>query len=221
MAGKPDDQPGSEETPDWEKRNGSIHEGMGVGGMLLGLGILSLIVITLALLLSMLKKGSEEESGPARTGNAAPSATASATPTTAPRPSPTRTVMPVIGRVLTPQSRATAVKTPTLTSAPAASATVRTRSLGLTTRFERKEERGTGMPSSVVPGEYVTAVVKGGPAAAAGLKAGDLIVEVNGKQLWAAKEFWSRINASTAGQVSIRVLRQGRPVDLTLDSGGP
>lgn len=66
-------------------------------------------------------------------------------------------------------------------------------------------------------GVLITEVSKGGPAAAAGLKIGDLILSVNGKQINNPDAFGYRLTTARLGEtVSMSVMRQGKTVAIAM-----
>ena len=70
-------------------------------------------------------------------------------------------------------------------------------------------------------GILVTSVDEGGPAALGGVKAGDVIVKVNGKAVEGSGELHEALESIDAGQeVSLTVQRDGRPVDVKVKAGG-
>jgi S1-C subfamily serine protease len=70
------------------------------------------------------------------------------------------------------------------------------------------------------PGALVQEVIEGSAAAASGLEVGDVIVEVDGRQVLDGSDLRVRIITTPAGSdVTILVLRQGEPVDLTATLG--
>jgi serine protease Do len=63
----------------------------------------------------------------------------------------------------------------------------------------------------------VSHVDAGSPAAEAGLKAGDIIVKVDGKAVSRGQELRDRISRAESGaQITLGVLRDGKPVDVTV-----
>jgi serine protease Do len=59
--------------------------------------------------------------------------------------------------------------------------------------------------------------VEGSPAEAAGLQAGDVIVEFNGRKIVDGIDLRNRVAESEVGQtVRIKALRGGRPVEFTV-----
>ena len=71
---------------------------------------------------------------------------------------------------------------------------------------------GTGAKEHVVrPGAKISAVVAGGPAEQAGLKAGDIIVALNGSPVKNTAEFVSSIFATKPGTVAkVGYIRNGK-----------
>jgi len=66
-------------------------------------------------------------------------------------------------------------------------------------------------------GVLVADVIKGGPAEAAGLKTGDIVVEFNSKQVRNADELKTLVASSPVGKtVALKVLRAGKPVSFEL-----
>ena len=69
-------------------------------------------------------------------------------------------------------------------------------------------------------GVLVADVMKGGPAEAAGLRAGDVIVEFNGGPIKEVPELQRRVAAVSPGQaVRLTVIRDGKPVRLSVKIG--
>ncbi len=70
-----------------------------------------------------------------------------------------------------------------------------------------------GLPEAV--GALVTSVTKGGPADKAALKRGDVIVDLNGKEILDPSELPRMVAFGHIGKtVTLKVLRQGKPVEL-------
>ena len=73
-----------------------------------------------------------------------------------------------------------------------------------------------------VEGALIGAVVKGSPAEAAGLKAGDVAIELDGKPLKGSADLRNRIGMMTLGtSVNVSVLRDGSKKDFKLAIGKP
>ncbi len=71
-------------------------------------------------------------------------------------------------------------------------------------------------------GALIGAVVKGSPAEAAGLKAGDVAIELDGKPLRTMSDLRNRIGMMTLGtSVKLAVLRNGAKKDFTITIGKP
>jgi Do/DeqQ family serine protease len=71
-------------------------------------------------------------------------------------------------------------------------------------------------------GALIGAVVKGSPAEAAGLKAGDVAIELDGKPLRTMNELRTRIGMMTLGtSVKLMVLRSGAKKEFTITIGKP
>jgi S1-C subfamily serine protease len=60
------------------------------------------------------------------------------------------------------------------------------------------------------PGVRLEGVVPGSPAEAAGLRAGDILIAVDGKELLGLKALSALLKSLTPGQVSLKYLRDGR-----------
>ncbi len=70
---------------------------------------------------------------------------------------------------------------------------------------------------SKVQGALVSHVISGSPAARAGIREGDVILEVNGKNLKSADEFMEKTGASIAGEtIDILLLRDGNDKNISL-----
>ena len=72
----------------------------------------------------------------------------------------------------------------------------------------------------VPQGVFVESVVKGGPAAQAGLRAGDVILAANGREISEQKELIAIINECSVGDsITLRVHRAGEELELTIRLG--
>lgn len=70
-------------------------------------------------------------------------------------------------------------------------------------------------------GILVTSVEEGGPAGKAGLRAGDVILQLGGKAIEDSRDLRKALDAGEPGsEVAVQVLREGRPVDLKVTLGG-
>jgi len=80
---------------------------------------------------------------------------------------------------------------------------------------------GTGRPSGPsTGGAAIVAVASGGPAAGAGLRAGDVITEVDGKSVSSPDEVAGAVESHQPGdQVQVKVLRSGGRVSFTVELG--
>ncbi|NMC63669.1 MAG: PDZ domain-containing protein [SAR324 cluster bacterium] len=200
----------------WQKKTSEPSEGMGISGLLLGFGIFIFILIALTSSFSFFLEHRNNEplhelsekplalDPPTLAASTQTPDIASETPTNFPtkEANPTNTNLPETNITPTQNFTANPVTPKRVTWT------------GMTTHFERREERGVGVPSSIVPGEAVTGVAKGSPAALAGLRLGDLIVEFNGRQITKEKQLSSWIAMAAQGEHSLRILRYGRPMDL-------
>jgi serine protease Do len=65
-------------------------------------------------------------------------------------------------------------------------------------------------------GLLVTTVAENSPAARAGLKAGDVIVDVDGEKVESASDLSRAINRKEEGTVTLRVVRERSPLTLTV-----
>jgi serine protease Do len=75
--------------------------------------------------------------------------------------------------------------------------------------------KGLGMPSSTT-GVLVSGVREGSPAAKVGLKAGDVIVEYDGKAVSQPRELSERVAATPTGTtVAVKVMRDGQTMTLS------
>jgi len=71
-------------------------------------------------------------------------------------------------------------------------------------------------------GALISAVVKGSPAEAAGLRAGDVAIDLDGKPLRGSSDLRNRIGMMTLGtSVNLSVLRDGGKKDFKLTIGKP
>lgn len=69
-------------------------------------------------------------------------------------------------------------------------------------------------------GALVSDVIKGDPADKAGLKAGDIIIEINGKKLENHKELINIIGSKSPGDtVVLKVMRDGKKIDIKVKLG--
>ncbi len=66
-------------------------------------------------------------------------------------------------------------------------------------------------------GVLVTTVREDSPAAAAGLKAGDVIIAVDGQEIEGTGDLMKRIHGAEAGPVTVRVLRERQERTLTVE----
>src|SRR5437016_2608982 len=72
-------------------------------------------------------------------------------------------------------------------------------------------------PSPLPAGVLVAEVMKGGPAEAAGVRQGDVIVELNGAPIKEVPELQRRVAAVAPGQpVRLKVIRERKPVALSV-----
>ena len=72
----------------------------------------------------------------------------------------------------------------------------------------------------VPQGVFVESVVKGGPAAQAGLRAGEVILAANGREISEQKELIAIINECSVGDsITLRVHRAGEELELTIRLG--
>lgn len=66
-------------------------------------------------------------------------------------------------------------------------------------------------------GAVIASLVPGGPAADAGLRPGDVIVQVDGEAVTEAADVIRRVSGSAEGaRLTLRILRQGRPQEVTV-----
>jgi serine protease Do len=68
-------------------------------------------------------------------------------------------------------------------------------------------------------GLLVTSVEEDGPAAKAGLKAGDVILKVGGKDVQDAEDLRHEVRGAPGGEVAITVQRDGKPLELMVMVG--
>jgi serine protease DegS len=76
--------------------------------------------------------------------------------------------------------------------------------------LKAEEARQFGFPEGSV---VVTAVYRGGPADAEGIRPGDVITEINGQALTGAEDLLSRVAALTPGQAARVTVRRGPPFE--------
>ncbi len=70
-------------------------------------------------------------------------------------------------------------------------------------------------------GVLITSVDEGGPAAKAGMKAGDVILKLNGESIEGRGDLRAALDGAEPGaEVTIQVLREGRSLDLKVTLGG-
>ena len=71
------------------------------------------------------------------------------------------------------------------------------------------------VPKDEVPGVLVTSVAANGPAARAGIRAGDMILSLDGTRTTSAASFHAAIGSKSAGEkIVIQVRRDGRPLTV-------
>ena len=76
-------------------------------------------------------------------------------------------------------------------------------------------------PSTAQEGVVVTEVVDGAPAAAAGIEAGDVIVEFDGERIRSARQLTRVVRETPAGRgVGATVFRDGARVNVNVTPGG-
>jgi serine protease DegQ len=76
--------------------------------------------------------------------------------------------------------------------------------------LKAEEARQFGFPEGSV---VVTAVYRGGPADAEGIRPGDVITEIEGQSLTGAEDLLSRIAALKPGEAARVTLRRGPPFE--------
>jgi predicted metalloprotease with PDZ domain len=82
--------------------------------------------------------------------------------------------------------------------------------------FEMGEQLAAHYKLARKTGVLVTAVDEGSPAAKAGIAAGDVVLEVDGKTIEDGSDLRDAVRAVEGGkEVSVKVQRDGRPIDLT------
>lgn len=85
---------------------------------------------------------------------------------------------------------------------------------------ELTPELARGFGTKVRSGALVAAIVKGGPAEAAGLQPGDIIESVDGQAVSEGRDLLRRILEKNVGQqVKLKVLRNGKRQEFTLSTG--
>ncbi len=88
--------------------------------------------------------------------------------------------------------------------------------IGVTVSDVSQESQSYGLPQ----GAAVRSVVEDGPAAEAGLQAGDIITSVDGETINESNDLVTRVKAAAAGDVmQLEVYRQGQTIQLTLTIG--
>ena len=81
------------------------------------------------------------------------------------------------------------------------------------------EARGLGL--SVDQGALVTAIAAGGPAERAGLRRGDVIVEVNGDSVTTGEEIVYHLRKARVGdRLVLKVVRETREIEITIELAG-
>ncbi len=82
--------------------------------------------------------------------------------------------------------------------------------------------RQQGINPGAIRGVYITGVQPGSAAAAAGLKAGDVIQSINGNQVTSSAEFSERVARHRPGdRIELSYLRNGRTVNTNATLKGP
>ena len=88
--------------------------------------------------------------------------------------------------------------------------------IGVTVSNVSDEAKGYGLPG----GAAVQSVVENSPAAQAGLKANDIITEINGEPVTGSSDVVSAVSASSVGdKLKLSVYRQGETLELELTVG--
>ncbi|HPI93397.1 MAG TPA: Do family serine endopeptidase [Deltaproteobacteria bacterium] len=81
-------------------------------------------------------------------------------------------------------------------------------------------EKASSLNMEVPKGAMVVDVVKGGPADRAGMKKGDVIVEVNGSEIMNSGRFRNQVAETIIGKnLSVKILRGGKEMDLNVTVG--
>jgi len=93
--------------------------------------------------------------------------------------------------------------------------------LGATVQpFTEEMAESLGLPARKDGGAYVLQVQDDGPAATAGLQAGDIVVSLNGKAVADSTALTRMVASSRSGdQLRLDILREGRPRTVTVKSG--
>lgn len=99
----------------------------------------------------------------------------------------------------------------TVDESPSPASNVRLGVLVMNMTPELREHLGAGEESGVL----VARVDPDGPAARAGIEVGDVIVDIRGRAIDSASDVVFELAQATRADVPIRVIRDGRPVDVT------
>jgi serine protease Do len=78
----------------------------------------------------------------------------------------------------------------------------------------------SGGASPPEKGAFISGVSEGGPAARAGLRAGDVITSINGKPITTASDVVDTVSAQSIGSaVAVKVMRGGQPAEVRVTVG--
>jgi serine protease Do len=70
-------------------------------------------------------------------------------------------------------------------------------------------------------GALVSSVEEGSPAAKAGIRAGDVVLEFNGRAIHTSRDLRRQVRKSEGGTVTIKLLRDAKPLDVQVSLPEP